>query len=74
MHQNAQYVRNQTELFTAFLQTTTPDILAIYEHGLFIHSFLFISINPYKVNEPTGIETVIISTNKCARELWITYK
>jgi exonuclease III len=34
IHQNAQYLSNKTELFTAFLQSTTPDILAISEHGL----------------------------------------
>jgi exonuclease III len=28
------YLRNKIELFTAFLQSTTPDILAIFEHGL----------------------------------------
>jgi exonuclease III len=32
--QNAQYLRNKTELFTAFLHSTTPDVLAISEHGL----------------------------------------
>jgi exonuclease III len=26
--------KSNTELFTAFIQTTTPDILAISEHGL----------------------------------------
>jgi hypothetical protein len=34
MHQNAQYIIHKTEIFTAFLQTTTPDILAISEHFL----------------------------------------
>jgi hypothetical protein len=34
IHDNAPYVRNKTEIFTALLQTTTPDILCISEHGL----------------------------------------
>jgi hypothetical protein len=34
IHQNAQYLRNKIELFTALLQSTTPDILAISDHGL----------------------------------------
>jgi hypothetical protein len=34
IYQNAQYLRNKIELFTAFLQSTAPDILAISEHGL----------------------------------------
>jgi hypothetical protein len=34
IHQNAQYLRNKIELFTAFLHSTTPDMLAISEHGL----------------------------------------
>jgi hypothetical protein len=34
IHQNAQYLGNKTELFAAFLHSTTPDILAVSEHGL----------------------------------------
>jgi hypothetical protein len=34
IHQNAQYLRNKSEIFTVFLQSTSPDILAISEHGL----------------------------------------
>jgi hypothetical protein len=34
MRQDAQYLRNKTELFAVFLQSTSPDILAISEHGL----------------------------------------
>lgn len=34
IHHNAQYLSNKTELFTEFLQRTTPDILAISEHVL----------------------------------------
>jgi exonuclease III len=34
LHQNVQYIRNKTEQLTTFLQTTTPNILAISEHGL----------------------------------------
>jgi exonuclease III len=34
LHQNVQHLRNKTEQFTAFLQTTTPDISAVSEHGL----------------------------------------
>jgi exonuclease III len=34
IHQNAQYLSNKTELFTEFLHSTTPDVLAISEHGL----------------------------------------
>jgi hypothetical protein len=33
IHQNAQYLRNKTEIFTVFLQNTSPHILAISEHG-----------------------------------------
>jgi hypothetical protein len=34
IHQNAQYLRNKTEIFTVFLESTSPDILAISERGL----------------------------------------
>jgi thymidylate synthase len=34
LHQNVQYIRNKTEQLTAFIQTTTPNIFAISEHGL----------------------------------------
>jgi hypothetical protein len=34
IHQNVQYLRNKTELFAVFLQSTSPDTLVISEHGL----------------------------------------
>jgi hypothetical protein len=34
IHQNEEHIRNKTDIFTAFLQTTTSDIVAIFEHGL----------------------------------------
>jgi exonuclease III len=34
MHQNTQYLSNKIDMLTEFLQSTSPDIVAISEHGL----------------------------------------
>jgi exonuclease III len=57
IHQNAQYLRSKTEIFTVFLQSTSPDILTFSEHG-------------HKEDEITQclIEGYTLTSNFCRKE------
>jgi hypothetical protein len=52
IYRNAQYIRNKTELFTAFLLRTTQDIVAISEHGLKEEEITQCALEGYTVTSP----------------------
>ncbi|PNF31582.1 hypothetical protein B7P43_G00791 [Cryptotermes secundus] len=83
IHQNAQYLSNKIEIFTEFLQSTTPDILAISEHGLKedeIHQCIlggYTLVSYFCRNEYKGGGIAIYSTSnmvQCKHLNWVTGK
>ena len=83
IHQNAQYLSNKIEIFTEFLQSTTPDILAISEHGLkedeihqcILEGYTLVSYFCRKKHKGGGI--AIYSTSnmvQCKHLNWVTGK